>query len=94
MSSTTRRCPKRRSSSRPTLGLVEFLLEAIEKAEERLIRIPEGHPAALHIRRRQQDYRQRLLDQMDVPATRGRCTTAAPAQYRPPFPETRDDQPQ
>jgi hypothetical protein len=31
---------------------------------------------------------------MDVPATRGRCTTAAPAQYRPPFPETRDDQSQ
>jgi hypothetical protein len=31
---------------------------------------------------------------MDVPATRGRCTTAAPAQYRPPFRETRDDQPQ
>jgi hypothetical protein len=94
MSSIARHCLTGRKSRRRPPGLVEFLLEAIKRAEERLARIPDGHPAAIHIRSRQQDYRQRLLDLLDMPKARGRCTTAALAPLSTTFPETRDDQPQ
>jgi hypothetical protein len=61
----------RRRPGRRTAHLVELLVDAIEKAEERLDRLPEAHPAAIHIRSRQQGLRQLLFDLLDIRGTRG-----------------------